>query len=186
MEYTFYKIYSNPDNLSEFTYWIIDEGGKRNFQEAKFMFWWDLKGQPAIIIESGHPAIDIINDVPTLNIANKLSMVKDVKVSELEAAYLAWQNAGWTDSVSGYTLFLSDKDKINYTQLKSIIFDEPDGTICEIGTTTGWQSMEKTILYDMLVRYGKAAFATYKKLSDLIIYVNFIAQTEAEVNAISW
>lgn len=123
-------------------------------------------------------AMDVIT--PTLQDA------KNSKLSELENAYLAWRNTGWTDSISGYTLFLGEKDQLNYTQLKSIIFDEPNGTMCDVGTTTGWQQVEKTVLYNMLVRYGKDALAAYKHKSNLEIYINFVAQTIEEVEAVTW
>ena len=123
---------------------------------------------------------------PDVVYKNEIDEARALKCSELEAAYENWKNEGWTDSVSGLKLFLGDQDKIHYTQLKSIAFDEADGTLIPIGTFTGWHTVEKTVLYDMLVRYGRDGMAGYKKLSDLQIYVNYVAQTIAEIGAVQW
>lgn len=115
-----------------------------------------------------------------------LKKAKLDKIKELESAYSDWELGSWLDNISGYSLFLKEKDRINYTQLKSIISDRTDGTLCEVGTTTGWQTIEKTSLYNILVRYGEYAMSIYKKFSDLTIYINYICQTIEEVNAVTW
>lgn len=115
--------------------------------------------------------------------APTLADIKANKIAELEAGYKAWEQAGWTDSVSGLTLFISDGDKVQYTQLKSLI--ESD-VIKPIGTTTGWHDIPKAPLLSMLVAYGDYCFDAYKRLSDLKVYVNYLAQTEEEVQAVQW
>ncbi len=112
-----------------------------------------------------------------------LAELKANKIAELEAGYKAWEEAGWADPVSGLILFISDGDKVQYTQLKSLI--ESD-VIKPIGTTTGWHDMAKAPLLSMLVAYGDYCFEAYKRLSDLKVYVNYLAQTEEEVQAVSW
>jgi hypothetical protein len=117
---------------------------------------------------------------------NEIDEARALKCAELQAAYDNWKQQGWTDSISGLTLFLGEQDKIHYTQLKSIAFDEPDGTLIPIGTFTGWHTIEKTVLYDMLVRYGRDGMAAYKKLSDLQIYVNYVCQTLQDISGVKW
>ncbi len=112
-----------------------------------------------------------------------LESAKANKIAELETAYNTWQSAGWTDTVTGLVLFISDKDKINYTQLKSLA---ESNIVKPIGTTTGWHDLDKTSLLRILNSYGNDCFEAYKHLSDLKIYVTYVAQTIAEVEAITW
>ena len=117
---------------------------------------------------------------------NEIDEARALKCAELQSAYDNWVKQGWSDTVTGLTLFLGDKDKIHYTQLKSIAFDEPDGALIPVGTFTGWHNIEKTILYDMLVRYGRDGMSAYKKLSDLQIYVNYVCQTIKDISEVKW
>jgi hypothetical protein len=148
MEYTFYKIYSNSDNLKEFTYWILDEGGMRQFGEEKFNWWLTQKGNPEIIIQSGSNEIDIIDGLPILNLdnikANRKNMVR------MQAVYY--------DTKQGFPVAC---DSLNYLQTlvlyseKNSITEIPlkdyDGKIHVVTISDIQSIIEQLIAYGLLL-----------------------------------
>ena len=86
---------------------------------------------------------------------NELEVAKQSKLNELNAWAYTFITQGFYDTISGLTLFCSEKDVTNYATLKNAIMDMANDTVVEIGTTAGWITSTKGGIYPLLVRYSE-------------------------------
>jgi hypothetical protein len=194
MEYTFYKIYSNPQDLTEFKFAIFDEGGLRDtFTASKFNEVWNREGNPEIIIESGTNEIDIIDGVPTLNLAvikeNRKGMLRNNPIS-----YLAKFKDGTIEiscsSLNELQNLLLYADKNGLTE---IAFKDYSGKIQKVTIDDIRSFIDQLIAYQLLLNQIQMkneqiidAAKTYEEITGISkIEVDNTKELEAQITAVS-
>ena len=114
-----------------------------------------------------------------------LQVAKNVKLAQLNASKRQFEQQGYFDTVTEWTLFTGQEDVENYNKLKNALADQVNSFACEIGTHTGWHSSTKAVVYPLLTRYSAymlPATTTFMKIKS---YIDF-AQTIEQVEAITW
>jgi hypothetical protein len=192
MEYTFYKIYSNPIDLTQFKYAIFDETGsiRDTYTEERFNEIWNNAGNPDIIIESDNNEINIVDGVPTINLVNQLNNAKNNKINELSNSYNIALNTGYADATTGITLAIEDADRLMFGQQLTLMSlatslgqTIPDQTIADInGALHTLTAMNLSIL---LLHYGMYYQILWSKLANLKMQVN-AATDLSSLNSIVW
>jgi hypothetical protein len=114
-----------------------------------------------------------------------LETLKTNKLTELNNYYANIFSNGYFDSVTGWTLFCFEDNIIDYATLKNAIMDMPDNTVVKIGTTMGWQTSVKSVVYPLLTRYSLYMLPLTTGYRELKSYIEY-ASNETELNQITW
>ena len=178
MEYTFYKIYSNPNDLTEFKYCIWDEGGKRDtFTEEKFNQIWERCGEPTITTESGNSEIAIIDGVPTLN----LDVIKANRKQQLQqnpASYMTKQEIEIAcNSLNELQNLLLYSEKNSITEIP---FKDYTGKIRIIALTDIQSFIDQLIAYQLLL--NQIQLKNEQIIDEANTYTELIGIEKIEVN----
>jgi hypothetical protein len=114
-----------------------------------------------------------------------LQVAKNVKLAQLNASKQQFEQQGYFDTITEWTLFTGQEDVENYNKLKNALADQVNTFPCEIGTFTGWHISTKGVVYPLLTRYSAYMLPATTSFMKIKSYIDF-AQTIEQVESIVW